>query len=166
VGVVVLLISLSNMSTERAKYALYAPILLYDVFHLAKYNYTFKVFERVVFCLQEGVLVTVYSLFIFDGPAVKQYSLDFVAAAVVIILELFHLFTRAYSYCKLKGASGAVKNEDVETPEVNQRTLSKEKSSKVSTLMKQNSFIGLDDSLAELKDTASSPRRRGRGRLI
>jgi hypothetical protein len=107
-------------------------------------------------------------MFIFDQGHIKQYSLDFIAVAATILLELLQLLLRIYSHCKLKGSDGLIKNEDAYTPEENKRTvISKEKSTaKLSTLQKQNSFVNLDDSLAELKDSASSPRRRGRGRLV
>jgi hypothetical protein len=168
IAVIVLLISVSYSSTPTTKYVLYAPILLYDIFHLVKYNNSFKVFEKLVFVLQESLLITIYSMFIFDQGHIKQYSLDFIAVAATILLELLQLLLRIYSHCKLKGSDGLIKNEDAYTPEENKRTvISKEKSTaKLSTLQKQNSFVNLDDSLAELKDSASSPRRRGRGRLV
>ena len=159
---IVLLISLSVYSASMAKYFLYGPIVLYDIFHIAKYNNSFRIVERIIFILQEGVLITIYSMFIFDRGSVKQYSLDFVAAAVVILFELFQLIIRIYSYCKLHGSSGMVKNDDSETPEKNKSSLSKERLTRVPPLSKQNSY----DSLAELKDGDSSPRRRGRGKLV
>jgi hypothetical protein len=167
VAIVVAFISLSYLATTKTKYALYGPIILYDIFHLAKYNYHFRILERVIFIIQESALIAIYSMFIFNPANIKQYSLDFIAVAVVFVLELLQLTIRIYSHCRSGGSSGQVKNEDVETPDINKRTvLSKERSTKVSSLVQQNSLTGLDESLAELKDSASSPRKRGRGRLI
>jgi hypothetical protein len=64
----------------------------------------------VVFIIQEAVFLTIYSLFIFNTSYIKQYSLDFLSIAVVIVLELFQLITRVYSHCKNGGSSGQVKN--------------------------------------------------------
>lgn len=44
VAIVVLFVALSYRSTTLTKYALYGPIVLYDIFHLAKYNYHYKIF--------------------------------------------------------------------------------------------------------------------------
>lgn len=85
-GVLALLVSLSYMSTKTTKYVLYAPFVLYDIFHLVKYNTSFKVFERVVFILQESILITIYSMFIFDADHIRQYNLDFIAVAAIILL--------------------------------------------------------------------------------
>lgn len=47
-----MLVSVSYTVNPITKYLLYVPIVFYDIFHLVKYNYNFKVLERVVFLLQ------------------------------------------------------------------------------------------------------------------
>lgn len=47
-----MLVSVSYTVNPATKYLLYVPIVFYDIFHLVKYNYNFKVLERVVFLLQ------------------------------------------------------------------------------------------------------------------
>lgn len=47
-----MLVSVSYTVNPITKYLLYVPIILYDIFHLVKYNYCFKVLERIVFLLQ------------------------------------------------------------------------------------------------------------------
>ena len=51
-------------------------------------------------------------MLIFDRASVKQYSLDFVAAALIIVFEVFQLLLRIYSHCKLHGSLGMVRKDD------------------------------------------------------
>lgn len=98
---VLLVVSLTiNVS---AKYVLYAPILIYDIIYLFKYKFSFKVFERIIFILSESTLITIYSLFIFEQSYIIRYSLDFLALAFIIFLELFMLLFKMYSHCSKSG---------------------------------------------------------------
>lgn len=59
------LVPISNKIDPLAKYFIYGPIVIYDIVFLIKYKFNFKVFERIMFIVQEGILITLFSLFIF-----------------------------------------------------------------------------------------------------
>lgn len=62
---VIVLTVISLKVNTIAEYFIYGPIVIYDIVFLIKYKFRFKVFERVTFIIEEGVLITIFSLFIF-----------------------------------------------------------------------------------------------------
>ena len=69
-----------------AKYFIYGPIVIYDLVFLAKYKFTFRVFERLVFIVQEAVLITIFSLFIFNKQYIADNNIDLLGLGLVILL--------------------------------------------------------------------------------
>ncbi len=62
---VIVLTVISLKVNTIAEYFIYGPILIYDIVFLIKYKFRFKVFERVTLIIEECVLITIFSLFIF-----------------------------------------------------------------------------------------------------
>ncbi len=62
---VMALVAVSQNIDSMAKYFIYGPIVIYDIVFLVKYKFNFKVMERIFFIIQEGILITVFSLIIF-----------------------------------------------------------------------------------------------------
>ncbi len=90
----------SSKSSVIAEYFVYGPIVIFDIVYLIKYKFTFKVFERVIFIIQEGVLITVFSLFIFKVEYVFDNNVDLIGLALVIFLELLIFFPKLIQHCK------------------------------------------------------------------
>lgn len=94
------LIAISLNINSTAKYILYAPIILYDLVHLIKYNYSYKIVERFCFILTEAVFITIYTMFLFGSAYITQYNLDFFGLGIIVFIEVLILLARVYSYCK------------------------------------------------------------------
>lgn len=105
------LMQVALIHSSMAKYFIYGSIIIFDIVYLLKYKFTFKVLERVFFIIQEGVLITVYSLFIFQSSYIKDYNLDLLGLALVILLEILLFIPKLVHYCK--------NGEEEEDPQVN-----------------------------------------------
>jgi hypothetical protein len=100
---VVVIVVLSSDVNSLAKYFIYGPLVIFDIFYVIKYKFSFRVFERVFFLLGEAVIITLYSLFIFYPSYIQLYDLDCLGLALVILLDLILFFPKLYSYCKGDG---------------------------------------------------------------
>jgi hypothetical protein len=83
---VMALVVVSLKNDQMAKYFIYGPIVIYDIVFLLKYKFTFKIFERFIFIVQEAVLITVFSLFLFNKQYIADNNLDLLGLALVILL--------------------------------------------------------------------------------
>ena len=98
----VVLIVLSVKITSNIKYALYGPIIFFDLFYLCTYNFVYKVFERVLFILSECTFITLYTLFISNSTYINTYNLDLFGIAIIILIELIVILLRMYYKCTHK----------------------------------------------------------------
>lgn len=105
------LVPISDKIDPIAKYFIYGPIVIYDIVFLVKYKFNFKVFERVLFIIQEGVLITLFSLFIFNTQYLFDNNLDLFGLAIVILADLLLFIPKLVSTCKSA--------EDEEDPAIN-----------------------------------------------
>jgi hypothetical protein len=53
--------------------------------------------------VEEAIIITLYSIFIFSPNYIDQYSLDFFGLAIVIFFEIILFFPKLYNYCKRDG---------------------------------------------------------------
>lgn len=94
------------------KYLLYAPSIIYFILHIIKYNYSYRIIEKVFLIIQESIFITIYSLFIFQPTYIEDYLLDFFALALSLILEIILLILRIKSRCTSNEESdGKVMND-------------------------------------------------------
>lgn len=94
------IVSVSNLINPMAKYFIYGPIIIYDIVFLVKYKFNFKVFERILFIVQEGVLITLFSLFIFNPQYIFNNNLDLFGMALAILIDLLLFIPKLVSTCK------------------------------------------------------------------
>lgn len=108
---VMALVVVSLKINSMAKFFIYGPIVIYDIVFLLKYKFTFRVFERFIFIIQEAVLITVFSLFIFNTSYIYDNNIDLFGLGIVILLELLIFLPKLVAACK----SG----EDESDPSIN-----------------------------------------------
>lgn len=97
---VVALAAVSTQSNSMAQYFIYGPIIIYDLVFLIKYKFIYRCFERFVFIVQEAVLITIFSLFLFNNQYIFNYNLDLFGLAIVTFFELIIFFPRLCNACK------------------------------------------------------------------
>jgi hypothetical protein len=146
---VVALAAVSTQSNSMAKYFIYGPIIIYDLVFLIRYKFLFKCFERFVFIIQEAVLITVYSLFLFNNQYIFTYNIDLFGLAIVIFFELIIFFPRLANACK--------NDEEQSDPEVNPE-VDRKGSPRKSIEVGEPSYDNLRGS------ESPSPRRNNKGR--
>lgn len=146
---VMALMQVSLIHSDMAKYFIFGSIVIFDIVYLIKYKFTFRVLERVFFIIQEGVLITIFALFIFNTGYIKDYSLDILGLALVLLLEILLFIPKLVSHCK--------NGEEEEDPQVNPE------GDRSPQLKKNNSFnnnLAPEPSRDNLKDSSdNSPRR-------
>lgn len=97
---VVALVVVGSQSNVIGRYFAYGSIFIYDLVFLLKYKFTFRVCERVIFIIEEGILITIFSLFMFNSKYIFDYNLDLIGLALVIFFELIMFVPKLISYCK------------------------------------------------------------------
>lgn len=90
---------MSHTYREVFKYLLYAPNIIYFILHMAKYNYSYRILEKVFLIIQESIFITMYSLFLFKSKYIEDYLLDFFALGLSLLLEIILLILRIRSRC-------------------------------------------------------------------
>lgn len=150
---VMALIVISAQVNSLAQYFIYGPIVIYDLVLLIKYKFTFKVMERLIFIIDEAILLVVFSCFIFNSQYIYTNNLDLLGLAIVILLDLLLFIPKLVSHCR--------SDEDQSDPEVNPEKESPRSPRKKPTyepdLLPENSFDNL-------RNDSPSPRRANRGR--
>jgi hypothetical protein len=154
---VIALAVISSTVNSMAKYFIYGPIVIYDIVFLIKYKFTFRIFERIIFIVEEGVLITVYSLFIFGSHYIYDNNLDLIGLALVIFLELMLFIPKLISYCKNEEEdNGQIKPErEQKTPEQEKRVINRESS--LAELVPEPSRVSLNNSRSN--NASPSPSR-------
>ena len=150
---VMALLVVSSQVNSLAQYFVYGPIVIYDLVFLVKYKFTFKVAERLVFIIDEAVLLVVFSCFLFNPQYIYNNNLDLLGLAIVILLDLLLFIPKLVSHCK--------NDEEQSDPEVNPEKESprspRKRPSYEPELMPENSYDNL-------RNDSPSPRRANRGR--
>jgi len=80
------LLVVTNSINSDAKYYIYASLGIFEIIYLFKYKFAFKVFERILFLIQEGIVLTLFSLFIFNSSYIIDNNLDFFGLLIVVVL--------------------------------------------------------------------------------
>ena len=150
---IVLIANFTLKFDTLAKYFIYGALVIYEIFYLVKYKFTFKCCERFIFILQEAIIICVYSIYTFKDQYLSDYDIDIIALFLVFVLEVLLFLPKLYRYCKSDGED----EEEGEAVNPEQRA----------RVRRQNSFGDVDagelshDKLAN--SNVGSP-RRGRGR--
>jgi hypothetical protein len=105
------LVPVSQNINSMAKYFIYGAIVIYDIVFLVKYKFNFKVLERIFFIIQEGILITVFSLIIFKPQYLADNNIDLLGLALTILIDLLLFIPKLVSTCKSE--------EDEEDPAIN-----------------------------------------------
>lgn len=156
----VILICVSIKIYSNAKYALYGPIILFDLVYLITYNFVYKVFERVLFILSEAAFITLYTLFLTNSSYISTYNLDFFALALIILIEILVILMRMCYKCNSKTeADSEINPEDTsKLPESPRRDISSP-SKKNNNRFIADADLGANISYEELNNSGSSPRK-------
>jgi len=101
-AMMVVLIAVGDKIYINAKYALYGPILVFDIVYIFTYNFVCKVFERILFILSEATFIALYTLFLTNTAYINTYNLDFFAIAIIIAIEIIVILMRMCYRCKSK----------------------------------------------------------------
>lgn len=79
-------------------YVVYGVYVVYAVLYTVKHGFLFRVVGRVVFVFGEVLMVGCYSLFLFKLEYLRSYRLDFILAAVVLLIDLIYYISKLVSY--------------------------------------------------------------------
>lgn len=89
---------LIEVETSIAKYFVYGPLVIYSVLYMWKGIYINKVVERIIFGIEEGIIITLYSLFMFDPVNLALYDVDFFGLAIILLLDIIYITMRMVSW--------------------------------------------------------------------
>ena len=93
-----LLAQLIETTTTIAKYFVYGPLVIYSVLYIWKGIFINKVIERILFGLEESIMIVIFSLYLFDPAHIIQYEIDFVGLAVILLLHIIYITLRLVSW--------------------------------------------------------------------
>ena len=96
--VIFLLAQLIETTTTIAKYFVYGPLVIYSVLYIWKGIFINKVIERILFGLEESIMIVIFSLYLFDPAHIIQYEIDFVGLAVILLLHIIYITLRLVSW--------------------------------------------------------------------
>jgi hypothetical protein len=65
----------------------------------------YPVFERVMFGIGEAAAITIYSLYLFAPDRLKQYELDFLGLALILLIDVIVLIVRMIGWLVYKKTS-------------------------------------------------------------
>jgi hypothetical protein len=83
---VMALVPISLKINSMAKYFIYGPLVIFAVIYLLEYKYTFKCCERVFVLITEGIIIAVYSLYMFNYSYISTNNVDLFGLALVLLL--------------------------------------------------------------------------------
>lgn len=73
---------------------------LFALFYIIKYKFTFKVVERIFQFVQDGIIIAVLDIMVFQYQYIIDYHIDFYALAIVLAIELLEVFIKFIMFCK------------------------------------------------------------------
>jgi hypothetical protein len=88
------IIALGKILDPMAYYFVYGPIILYAFIYTWKHDFTFKIGERIIFLLGEAVLVTLFSIFLFNPQYIQDYDLDFFGLAAILLMDVIFVIVK------------------------------------------------------------------------
>jgi len=93
-----LLGQLVEKETTIAKYFVYGPLVLYAFLYFWKGYHINKIAERVIFSLEEAIILTIFSLYLFDPIHLAENELDFLGLAIILLLNVIYITMRLVNW--------------------------------------------------------------------
>lgn len=73
---------------------------LYVLFYVIKYKFTFKVVERIFVIVQDGLIIAILNIMVFNFQYILDYHIDFYALAIVLVIEVIEVLIKFIMFCK------------------------------------------------------------------